>query len=230
VLLRFFENKSLMEVGQALGMSDDTAQKRLTRALEKLRAFFARKGVQVSVAVLVPVLAANAVQAAPVGLASGVVAASMAGVTGAGATTLGLTLMEIMTLAKLKMAAVALLLAAVVATPIVSGVILWRHAAGRSETRQVRHIKADDILPYITPGPGGIPVALLGQRELLKGNQDGEHNPAAAPGQPGCYGLAWLVKTRESCSLNLAAGVHRSDCQTIFRSPPRILERFRLSG
>jgi len=92
-----------------------------------------------------------------------------------------------------------------VATPIASGVFLWRYLAGRSETRQatlaarnvatfIKVIKADDILPYITPGPGGIPVALLGQRELSKGNQDGEHNPCAAPGQPGCYGLAWLVK------------------------------------
>ena len=37
LLLRFFENKSLREVGVALGVSDDTAQKRVTRALERLR-------------------------------------------------------------------------------------------------------------------------------------------------------------------------------------------------
>jgi RNA polymerase sigma factor (sigma-70 family) len=33
VLLRYFENKSLREVGQALGTSDDTAQKRVSRAV-----------------------------------------------------------------------------------------------------------------------------------------------------------------------------------------------------
>ena len=41
LLLRFFENKSLREVGTALGVSDDTAQKRVTRALERLRKTFA---------------------------------------------------------------------------------------------------------------------------------------------------------------------------------------------
>ncbi len=40
VLLRYFENKSLREVGQQLGMSDDAAQKRVSRAVEKLREFF----------------------------------------------------------------------------------------------------------------------------------------------------------------------------------------------
>ena len=70
LLLRYFEGKSCREVGQALGMSDDALQKRVARALEKLRSFFARKGVKVSVAALVPALAANAVQAAPAGLAA----------------------------------------------------------------------------------------------------------------------------------------------------------------
>src|SRR5947207_5377771 len=43
-LLRFFERKSLKEIGQALGMNDDAAQKRGTRALEKLRSAFAQHG------------------------------------------------------------------------------------------------------------------------------------------------------------------------------------------
>lgn len=39
ILLRYFENKSLREVGVALGTSDDAAQKRVSRAVEKLREF-----------------------------------------------------------------------------------------------------------------------------------------------------------------------------------------------
>ena len=70
LLLRYFEGKSCREVGQALGMKDDTLQKRVARALEKLRSFFARKGVKVPAAALVSALAANAVQAAPAGLAA----------------------------------------------------------------------------------------------------------------------------------------------------------------
>ncbi|MEO6182136.1 MAG: sigma-70 family RNA polymerase sigma factor, partial [Verrucomicrobiota bacterium] len=35
ILLRYFENKSLREVGQTLGTSDDAAQKRVSRAVER---------------------------------------------------------------------------------------------------------------------------------------------------------------------------------------------------
>ena len=65
LLLRFFENKSLREVGTALGVSDDTAQKRVTRALERLRKSFARDGVTLSVAALMETLPSHVVEAAP---------------------------------------------------------------------------------------------------------------------------------------------------------------------
>jgi RNA polymerase sigma factor (sigma-70 family) len=82
VLLRYFENQSLREVGQALGTSDDTAQKRVSRAVERLREFFAKRGVTVGASGLVVVISANAVQAAPVGLAITVsTAAALAGAT-----------------------------------------------------------------------------------------------------------------------------------------------------
>src|SRR5213592_1475688 len=47
VLLRYFEDKSLREVGLALGASEDAAQKRLARAVDRLREFFAKSGVTV---------------------------------------------------------------------------------------------------------------------------------------------------------------------------------------
>lgn len=65
IILRFFENKSLREVGQALGWSEDTAQKRVARALDKLRAAFARHGILASSAGLAGLLATHGVQAAP---------------------------------------------------------------------------------------------------------------------------------------------------------------------
>ena len=70
ILLRYFENKNLREVGEALGTSDDAAQKRVSRAVEQLREFFAKRGVTVGAGGLVVVISANAVQAAPVGLAA----------------------------------------------------------------------------------------------------------------------------------------------------------------
>jgi len=87
VLLRYFENKSLREVGQAIGTSDDAAQKRVSRAIERLREFFIKQGPIVGASGLVVVLSANAVQAAPAALARSVVAA-VAVNTGAGASAL----------------------------------------------------------------------------------------------------------------------------------------------
>jgi RNA polymerase sigma factor (sigma-70 family) len=69
LLLRFFEQRKLADVGQALGLSEDGARKRVERALEKLRGLLGQRGVVVPVAVLTTVLTANAAPAAPVTLA-----------------------------------------------------------------------------------------------------------------------------------------------------------------
>jgi RNA polymerase sigma factor (sigma-70 family) len=92
VLLRFFENKSLKEVGEALGNTEEAAKKRVARALEKLRAFFYRRGVIVPAATIAAALAGNSVQAAPRGLAASV--ASIAAVKGATAAVSTLTLVK----------------------------------------------------------------------------------------------------------------------------------------
>src|SRR5258705_262085 len=60
VLLHFFAGKSLREVGDALGISDDAAQKRVDRALDRMRDYFARHGVAVSAVLLAPALAGHA--------------------------------------------------------------------------------------------------------------------------------------------------------------------------
>jgi RNA polymerase sigma factor (sigma-70 family) len=48
VLLRFFEKKELREVGRVIGSSEEAAKKRVARALEKLRAFLVRRGIDSS--------------------------------------------------------------------------------------------------------------------------------------------------------------------------------------
>ncbi|MGD0540877.1 MAG: sigma-70 family RNA polymerase sigma factor [Tepidisphaeraceae bacterium] len=45
VLLRFFGGRSLREVGETLGVSEDAARQRVFRAIERLRAYFNSKGV-----------------------------------------------------------------------------------------------------------------------------------------------------------------------------------------
>jgi RNA polymerase sigma factor (sigma-70 family) len=81
VLLRYFENKSLREVGATLGTSDDAAQKRVSRAVERMREFFIKRGITIGASAVGVVISANAVQVAPVGLGGTITAAAVAGAT-----------------------------------------------------------------------------------------------------------------------------------------------------
>jgi RNA polymerase sigma factor (sigma-70 family) len=75
VLLRYFEDKSFREIGIILGVSEDTAQKRLSRAVDRLRDHFSGRGVQATAAAIAAGISANAVQAAPAHLAASVTTA-----------------------------------------------------------------------------------------------------------------------------------------------------------
>jgi uncharacterized delta-60 repeat protein len=76
VVLRFFEHKTAPEIARELNVSPEAASKRVSRALEKLRKFFGRRGVGLSSAALAGLLAANAAQAVPLGLATQVAASA----------------------------------------------------------------------------------------------------------------------------------------------------------
>ncbi len=96
ILLRFFEQQDFRAVGQALGSNEDAARMRVTRALEKLEDFLKRRGVTTSAASLGVVLTANAVQAAPVGLAVTIsTAAALAGTTLAATTATAIAIKSI---------------------------------------------------------------------------------------------------------------------------------------
>ncbi len=113
VVLRFFDGKSLREVGMALGANEDAAKKRVSRALEKLRTFFARRGVSSTTAIIAGAISANSVQAAPVALAKTVTAVAIAKGATAGGSTLTLVkgALKVMAWTKAK-------------TAIVSGVVV----------------------------------------------------------------------------------------------------------
>ncbi len=72
ITLRYFQHSSLDDVGRQLGVSADAARKRVDRALEKLRRFFAHKGVTIGAAALPMLLASHAVHSAPAALAAAV--------------------------------------------------------------------------------------------------------------------------------------------------------------
>ena len=90
LVLRFFENKNFAEVGAAMGTGEDTARMRVNRALEKLRKFFLKRGVNSTTATIAGAISANSVQAAPVGLAKTISVVAVAKGTAAGTATLTL--------------------------------------------------------------------------------------------------------------------------------------------
>ena len=81
LVLRYFQNRNLAEVGVALGIEERTAQKRVSRALEKLRKIFTKRGVALSATAIAGAVSANAVTAAPVALAEAVAAGALSGTT-----------------------------------------------------------------------------------------------------------------------------------------------------
>lgn len=65
VLLRFYEDLSLAEVGVQLGISENTARMRLSRAIDKMRKFYHQNGVSISSLTLSALIASKVVEAAP---------------------------------------------------------------------------------------------------------------------------------------------------------------------
>ena len=90
VLMRYFENKSLREVGQALGTTEEAARKRVSRGVESLQEFFTKRGVTAGAGGLAVAISANAVQGAPLGL-SAAIATTALGSTLTATTTAGVT-------------------------------------------------------------------------------------------------------------------------------------------
>jgi RNA polymerase sigma factor (sigma-70 family) len=114
IILRYFENKQLKDVGAALGTSDDAAKMRVNRALEKLRGFFLKRGVTLSGAALGAAITAHSVEAAPIGLSAAVIAACQGSALTASTVTLAKGTLKFMAWTKLNVA-VGVAAAAVVA-------------------------------------------------------------------------------------------------------------------
>jgi RNA polymerase sigma factor (sigma-70 family) len=140
VLLRFFQNKSLKEVGMALGLGENAARMRVERALEKLRAAFLRQGVAAT-ATLASVISANAVHLAPANLAATLTTASVAA-AGTGTT---FTLLKIMTTTQLKLGLGALVVAgAATAMVIQHQAQIKLRIENESLQQQITQLKTDD--------------------------------------------------------------------------------------
>jgi RNA polymerase sigma factor (sigma-70 family) len=156
MLLRFFQNQGFQAVGSALGISGDAAQKRVARALEKLRARMARHGITTTASMLSAVLSTNAIETAPAGLAARLAGSSLAGA--AAKTGAALTLM---TLTSFK--------TGIVATGIATAMAVWLAAEHRSldRLREENAALREEINPRSQPPPS-MPVALGPDSDALE--------------------------------------------------------------
>ena len=130
LVLRYFENKSLREVGDALGLQERAAQKRVARGLEKLHAFFARRGIASTTAIIAGAVSANSIQAAPVALTKSITAVAVTKGAAVSGSTLTLIkgALKIMAWTKAKTTAIAV--AAVIVATGTTAIVIKTGAFG----------------------------------------------------------------------------------------------------
>jgi len=77
IILRYFQNLAFAKIGYALDLNEDTARKRVERALERLRVLLAKRGVTSTAAMLGALLTSQSATAAPAGLAQTIASAAL---------------------------------------------------------------------------------------------------------------------------------------------------------
>jgi RNA polymerase sigma factor (sigma-70 family) len=142
VLLRYFDRKSAREMAQTLGLSEEAAQRRVSRAVERLRALFAKRGISVGAGGLVVVISAHAVQAAPAGLAAAVSAAAVTATAASAGAAVGL--LKVITMTKLQAAVIGAIALGVVVTPLVLRHQTELRRENESLRQQLAQIKSDN--------------------------------------------------------------------------------------
>jgi len=98
LLLRFFQSRTLAEVGEVLGLSENAARMRVDRALDKLHGLLVRRGIKSTATALGAVLAGQVATAAPATLAATVTSVALAGAAtsvGAAVIFMGMTKLQI---------------------------------------------------------------------------------------------------------------------------------------
>jgi RNA polymerase sigma factor (sigma-70 family) len=107
LILRYFEDQPVRQLAATLGLSEEAAKKKVTRALEKLRSVLARRGISSTGSLLGTALIASAVQPAPAAVAAVI---SLPAAAALPATLLVKGTIEMMTYTKLQAGAAAAVL------------------------------------------------------------------------------------------------------------------------
>jgi RNA polymerase sigma factor (sigma-70 family) len=184
LLLRFFEQRSLKEIGTTLGSGEDAARKRVARALDKLRELLAGRGVTTSVSALALAMTARGIQSAPASLAGTIAASSLAA---GGAAATGMTAFHIistLTMSPFKTAILAAAAIAGITTAVIEHQTLGqlraenqtlleqnRNLAGlEEENKRLSLLLAQARRPPLSPEQTEELLRLRGQVGLLRDN------------------------------------------------------------
>ncbi len=133
VVLRFFDGKSMKEIGAVLGTSENATKMRVSRAVGKLRLFFTRRDIVCAATALTAVISENSVQAAPAALAKTATAVAIANGTTASISTLTLIKGALKTMAWTK-----------AKTPIMVSAVLLMVVGASIEVRKARADEKED--------------------------------------------------------------------------------------
>jgi len=145
--LRLFENRTAAETAALLGIREGAAHKRTARALEKLRQFFLKRGVNSTTAIIAGAISANFVQAAPPALAQTVTAMALSQGATVSATTLTLVngATKIMAWTKAQTAIVGAAVAVLATLPVVQQQTQAKlREQNKALTRQIAQLQTDN--------------------------------------------------------------------------------------
>lgn len=156
IVLRFFQAREMKDVGAELGVSENAAKTRVCRAVEKLRRFFLRRGITTSAAVIMAVVAARSVQAAPAGLPQATTATAMAMAKG---VTVSASLAGLIKGALRRMAW------AHAKPAVVAGAMLLFGTAATVESLQTGHSASGPDIEGAWEGTATVPWAIGANRE-----------------------------------------------------------------
>jgi RNA polymerase sigma factor (sigma-70 family) len=146
LVLRYLEQRDLRSVGRALGSSEDAAQKRVSRALEKLRGLLVRSGMTVgSAAALGTTLEASPAAIVTPEWATTISDLALSGAAAVSILTLILTSLKTMITSKLVQG-----LAAVVALVGITIAILTHRAPASSSASPTANVSASAAKPITT--------------------------------------------------------------------------------
>jgi RNA polymerase sigma factor (sigma-70 family) len=177
ILLRFFERRNLRSVGEALGINENVAQKRVARAVHELANLLRRRGFTLPAAALATSLAAGAVTAAPAGLALSIAATVYAGAGAAGGAAL--TPARVAVMAKIKVGVICATLAAGLVT-----VLFLQHQSKARLRAESAPAPEPAVQPESAPAQPPEPAALEPASPPAQAQQPPARTAAPPPASP----------------------------------------------